>query len=100
MYFFQVEDYKKALSYFEQINEFKSKLDESQNALTINKELNAYSSDLDSYLLACNSILCLNTDANLANNHPKIIDPYSNQVVKKVAFVENAIKNEFKVLKF
>lgn len=91
MYFFQIEEYQKSLDYFEKVKDYLSKLPQNEH---LAQGLNAYTVDLNSYLIACKSILNLEIDSNLEQ---KINDNYSNQVVKKINLIENSIKNNFKV---
>jgi hypothetical protein len=91
MYFFQIEEYQKSLDYFEKVKDYVSKITQNQ---ILCQDLYAYTADLDSYLIACKSMLNIEIDINLQQ---KINDHYSNQVVKKINLIENSIKNNFKV---
>jgi hypothetical protein len=91
MYFFQVEDYQKSLDYFEKVKDYLSTI--SRNEVLL-QDLNEYTIDLNSYLIACKSMLNLEIDIKIEQ---KINDHYSNQVVKKINLIENCIKNNFKV---
>jgi hypothetical protein len=71
-----------------------SKLDENRF-----KELNVYTKELDGYILACQSMLKIEFENELAKLSDQL-NQNTRQIMSKILLVENADKNEFKVINF
>jgi hypothetical protein len=88
MFYFQSEDYEKSHSYFKPLSDYKL-------LTTANKsELDLYTTDLNGYLIACESMLPKN-ESKTAPNLEKL-DQNTRQVLNKIEHVENLIsKSDF-----
>ena len=88
MHYFQIENYEKAYEYFKQVNEYRKTVSETKLP-----KFNAYTIDLDSYLIASRSVLNIESEQNEQIN---IKDLYASQIIKKIIYIEKCIKNDFK----
>ncbi|CAF0726097.1 unnamed protein product [Brachionus calyciflorus] len=103
MYFFQQEEYEEAFYYFQSVKDYKNKILNEEKKLN---ELNSYANELESYLIACKSML--NIDLEEESCTTTIIsskahsinlnedDINTKQVITKMVLIENCIKNNLK----
>ncbi|CAF0894283.1 unnamed protein product [Brachionus calyciflorus] len=88
MHFFQIDNYEKSFLYFCYIKEFFSN---SKNILHSLSELTLYANELESYMLACKSMLNLKLDEK--DSSVTTNDNYTKQIINRIIKIDNCLQS-------